>query len=259
MTARPSSTGQAAPAVPNCGTSGSASSSPESSAALRVVSISPSAACVEIKPWPAAEGRATDVDQSKTKFAQETSDELRDLISSAAVHIAELRQWVEHALTQQTGAREASTNLHERLRLGARMLQAFGAQMNRLEAAMARAQDERTRLEKTNEATCGRIEAAGTNAAERIERTARQALAAVEDRVKTLEARLRTIEEDRSSCAAEAVRTGPITGAADSRAIGELAEAMRALAARVETMTSAPGVRPEQGPSLRLQKWADHG
>jgi chromosome segregation ATPase len=224
------------------------------------VSISPSAACVEIKPLPAADARATELTGEDRITANAVTNELRDLVSSASVHIAELRQLLDHALQQQAGAREASTNLHERLRLGARMLQAFGAQMNRLESEMARAQDERTRLEKSNQAAHGRIEAATLSAAERIERTARLALAAVEDRVKMLEARLRTIEEDRSACAAEAVHPLHTAVPAESRVIGELAEAMRALAVRVESMTAGPPARAEAAPPmLRIQKWADHG
>src|SRR5262245_23156695 len=189
MTARMPSTGQAAPAVPELGASGRPSSSTVNPAEVRVVSISPSAACVEVKPLPEVEaprGRQEMLDTIEVSLI----DELRTMLADARPRIDELRELLDHSVRQRESARETSSQLHERLRLGARMLQAFGAQMNRVESEMGRAQDQRARLEKTNEAAGVRIEAAMRNAAERIERTARHALAAMEERVKTLEARL---------------------------------------------------------------------
>jgi chromosome segregation ATPase len=215
---------------------------------------------VEVKPIAAIDSASDAAGPATNAPAPVSSGELSKLVNQALFRIEHLQQLLAQAAQQHADAQQTADQLHERLRLGARMLQAFGAQLNRLEAGMARTSEHRAHLDKLHEAAQQRIDAVARRAAERIESRALELLAAMEARGKTLETRLRTPEEDHPACAAVDSHSRASAAVHEkSDAIVELAEAMRALAARVEHMSSTHQPRQDDAPALRLQSWAGHG
>jgi hypothetical protein len=260
----------------------------------RVVSLSPAAAGIEIKPLPMA---APMCDPIRTDG--EASSESPVAVDAPPPPISQLRELLAQFIDLEPRAQAASTSLHERLRLGARMLQAFAAQINRIEAAMAGLASRRSELDRTlgnihaaHETLRRQTELATSLAAERIESAAEQAVVRVQaagpgspitslaDRIGALESRLRALEERAGATASRASpahehaalpedsssEIAPVTHVEVEvrKQIGELAGAMRDLADRVghflptdESPTHSPAGTDHV--PLRFQKWAGQG
>jgi hypothetical protein len=262
----------------------------------RVVSLSPAAAGIEIKPLPMAAPMREPINA-----AGETSSAHPVAVEEHAQPIAQLRELLALFTELEPRALAASTSLHERLRLGARMLQAFAAQINRIEAAMAGLASRRTELDRTlgnihtaHETLRRQTDQATSLAAERIESAAEQAVLRVQaagpgsligslaDRIGALESRLRALEERAGATASRSLPppehvvlprdssadTAPVTRVEVEirKQIGELAGAMRDLADRVgQFMPADESQSQPHSPDgsdhvpLRFQKWAGQG
>lgn len=283
MTARlPSSDSKPAPAADGVGTTSASVAPAPAQATPRVVSLSPAAAGIEMKPLPMAAPARESV-----AAAPSTNSPPAPPVEDHAESIEQLRELLNQISELEPRAQAASTNLQERLRLGARMLQAFSAQINRVEGALAHIASRRTDLDRilgsihtAHDTLRRQTDQATSQAAERIESAAEQAVVRVQaagpgspigtlaDRIGALESRLRALEE-RAGATASHTSPPPAKHVESEirKEIGELAGAMRELADRVGQIVHA-AEPPQESPTttesadhapLRFQKWAGHG
>lgn len=284
MTARlPSSNSKPAPAADGVGTTPVSSAHAQIQTTPRVVSLSPAAAGIEMKPLPMT------APMSESLITPSPTDLEPPLTAQAQTESMERLQELLNQLTElEPSAQTASASLHERLRLGARMLQAFSVQLNRVEGALANIASRRadldsilTSIQSTHETLRRQSDQATSQAAERIESAAAQAVVRVQaagpgspigsltDRIGALESRLRALEERAGATASDA--SPPPARHIESeirKEIGELAGAMRDLADRVgqivhldeppqSSIVAAAVESPDHAP-LRFKKWAGH-
>ena len=122
---------------------------------------------------------------------------LRALIDHAASAARALETMLGRFGEAETQAAEAAARLEDRLRLGARMLKAFGVQIDRVEAAVAAAGERRaTRSRRVLDELRKRIEALSRQAIDDLEqrvRRHRDDLGGVDERVIELSARIDTL------------------------------------------------------------------
>ncbi|MHC4107608.1 MAG: hypothetical protein ACYSTY_05935 [Planctomycetota bacterium] len=141
------------------------------------------------------------------QVADDLTGSLRALIDHAASAARALETQLGRLDQAETRAAEAATRLEDRLRLGARMLKAFGVQIDRVEAAVAAvgerradapaaAQRRATRSRRVLDELRKRIEALSRQALDELEqrlRCHRDDLGGVDERVVELSARIDTL------------------------------------------------------------------
>ncbi len=172
----------------------------------RVVSVSPRHATASFE-----DARQRELFLAPRIVDQQVADDptgsLRALIDHAASAARALETQLGRLDQAETRAAEAATRLQDRLRLGARMLKAFGVQIDRVEAAVgaagerradapAAAQRRATRSHRVLDELRKRIEAVSRQAIDELEqrlRCHRDDLGGVDERVVELSARIDTI------------------------------------------------------------------
>ncbi len=142
---------------------------------------------------------------------QQVADDLTGSLRALIDHAASAARGIETQLGRldqaETRAANAATRLEDRLRLGARMLKAFGVQIDRVEAAVAAAGERRadapaaaqrraTRSRRVLDELRKRIEALSQQAIDELEKRLgrhRDDLGGVDERVIELSARIDTL------------------------------------------------------------------
>ncbi len=191
----------------------------------RVLSVSPSALTMSDSTPPQngthpPNGRANGVRSTAPdpmltprvidqRVVRELTDSLRAVLDDAQNASEQLRQGIDNAGVQKTQLTQATTQLQDRIRLGARMIKAFQSQIVRIESAIEDFVKTENNVDSIQREIDSRLNVFQTRLDEMVDRAINRVDEAADERersLKDLEARLNTVLE----------RTERMTEAADT-------------------------------------------